>query len=478
MSALSAKIQQIQTQLNVPPTGVYDLVTLQMLSLLLKIIPIVSKDGLEDKKIIQQKLGFSGNEVDGILGNNSTQRILDLVSQLPDHSSKSLSFRIKAMQSILKLPQSGVYDLVTLVAIEKILKILPNSTKVSLDNAKRLQSALGFKGKDVDGVLGRNSTQRIELLLAFDLELKIPNSEPLNIRIKNIQKKLHVIETGFYNLQTINALERALGIKPISLTDTLDSRKRIQRKLGFTSHSVDGIFGVNTTTKIEEFLNRRLPEIPAGASLIVSKQSMDMIVEFEVGSVSYYQTHLIHPVWPGGDSGITIGIGYDLGYVTLTKFMSDWSDILDHGSIQKLSPVIGLKGSAAKNKLTKTIKEVIVPINIAKTIFYTRSLPVYAKATSLLYPGIELLPPDAQGAILSLIYNRGTGINGPTRIEMFNIKEWVVQQDLSKIAKEIRAMKRLWQGKGLDGLLKRREKEAKMVENADYFFNNSDIFFA
>ena len=478
MSTLSVKIQQIQTHLNISPTGVYDLTTLQILSLLLKIIPIVSKDGVEERKAIQQKLGFSGKDVDGILGNNSTQRIQNLVSQLPDNSSKSLSFRIKAIQAALKLPQSGVYDLVTFAAIEKILKILPNSTKVSLENAKRLQTALGFKGKDVDGILGKSSTRRIELLLALDFDLKIPIPEPLNIRIRNIQKQLHVIETGFYNLQTINALERVLGIKPVSLTDTLDSRKRIQRKLGFTGNSVDGILGVNTTTKIEEFLNRRLPEIPAGASLIVSKPSMDMIVEFEVGSESYYQSRLIHPIWPGGDSGITIGIGYDLGYVTLTKFMSDWSDVLDHGSIQKLSSVIGLKGSAAKNKLTKTVKDVIVPINIAKIVFYTRSLPIYAKATSLLYPGIELLPPDAQGALLSLVYNRGTGISGATRTEMFNIKEWVVQQNLSKIAQEIRAMKRLWIGKGLDGLLTRRDKEANMVENADYFFNNADIFFA
>ena len=33
------------------------------------------------------------------------------------------------------------------------------------------------------------------------------------------------------------------------------------------------------------------------------------------------------------------------------------------------------------------------------------------------------------------------------------------------IAKELRKMKRIWQGKGLDGLLTRREAEAKLVES-------------
>jgi hypothetical protein len=31
--------------------------------------------------------------------------------------------------------------------------------------------------------------------------------------------------------------------------------------------------------------------------------------------------------WPGGGSGITIGIGYDLGFVTVDQFESDWGRI-------------------------------------------------------------------------------------------------------------------------------------------------------
>ena len=48
---------------------------------------------------------------------------------------------------------------------------------------------------------------------------------------------------------------------------------------------------------------------------------------------------------------------------------------------------------------------------------------------------------------------------------MVNIKPLVIKKDYKGIAKEIRSMKRLWQGKNMEGLLKRREAEAKMVES-------------
>jgi hypothetical protein len=52
--------------------------------------------------------------------------------------------------------------------------------------------------------------------------------------------------------------------------------------------------------------------------------------------------------WPGGDSGITIGIGYDLGYVTADEFAKDWQDILAAADLQALNGAVGLKAEAAK----------------------------------------------------------------------------------------------------------------------------------
>jgi uncharacterized membrane protein YgaE (UPF0421/DUF939 family) len=49
--------------------------------------------------------------------------------------------------------------------------------------------------------------------------------------------------------------------------------------------------------------------------------------------------------------------------------------------------------------------------------------------------------------------------------EMKNIKELIPSKDYKGIAKEVRKMKRIWIGKGLDGLLERRETEAKLIES-------------
>jgi GH24 family phage-related lysozyme (muramidase) len=47
---------------------------------------------------------------------------------------------------------------------------------------------------------------------------------------------------------------------------------------------------------------------------------------------------------------------------------------------------------------------------------------------------------------------------------MRNIRVLVPKKDYKGIAEELRKMKRIWEGKGLDGLLTRREAEAKLVE--------------
>jgi len=64
-----------------------------------------------------------------------------------------------------------------------------------------------------------------------------------------------------------------------------------------------------------------------------------------------------------------------------------------------------------------------------------------------------------------LVFNRGTSLKGDSRKEMVNIKNLIPKKDYKKIAKEFRSMKRIWIGKGLDGLIERREAEANMIEN-------------
>ena len=168
--------------------------------------------------------------------------------------------------------------------------------------------------------------------------------------------------------------------------------------------------------------------------------------------------------WPGGDSGITIGLGYDLGYESAGDFETDWQVLLGAGDFTTLSQVVGLKGTDAQAK-APSLKTIKIKSADAKQVFLERSVPKYQAQTQQAFPGVDALPADAQGALFSLVYNRGTSMNGDSRKEMRAIRDAVPNGDLQEIANQLRAMKRLWVGKGLDGLLKRRDAEADLVES-------------
>ena len=169
--------------------------------------------------------------------------------------------------------------------------------------------------------------------------------------------------------------------------------------------------------------------------------------------------------WPGGESGITLGIGYDIGFVTPDQFEEDWSQHLSSAQIDRLKTAIGVKGENARQRAPE-FKDITVTRAQAEQVFASRTLPLHSSRTEGAFPGVDQLPPDAQGALVSLVFNRGPGMNGDSRKEMRAVRDAVAQKDLQEIANQIRAMKRLWEGKGLDGLLRRREAEAKLVESA------------
>jgi hypothetical protein len=296
---------------------------------------------------------------------------------------------------------------------------------------------------------------------------------PLEIRIKKIQKILQVPQKGIFDGETCDELMKLLGL-PVLGTSLAEKKKNIQKKLGFTGKMIDGIFGVATLTRIEFFLDQKLPELPKGAVMIISRKSAEMILEFEIGSRARYLSLYQHPIWPQGESGITIGIGYDLGYTAQAKFKKDWEPLLSPSVFNKLKNVVGLKAARAKNALS-SVKNVIIPLEAALEIFYTKSLPEYAALTAKTYPGIALLPPDAQGALLSLVYNRGAAMEGDSRMEMKDIRKWVASQNLGKISEEIQNMKRLWPNS--KGLRLRRDREADLVKNASYFVQPNDYIF-
>ena len=294
----------------------------------------------------------------------------------------------------------------------------------------------------------------------------------LSTRIKAIQKFIGVAETGIFDMATCAELENRGNIT-VNSNNLITHIKNVQRMVNADD---DGNVGPQTVTKIEAFINPSLPKPQQGASMVVSARSLELVIEEEVSSKEVYNKKYQNPIWPGGDSGVTIGIGYDLGFNSGADITAAWGLHLSSADLNLLLTVKKLTGLTARNALPG-VKSVKIPYDIALKVFYQVSMPVFSKKVKRIYPGAEKLPPDAQGALLSLVYNRGESLDPkkPSRREMRNIVPLVVAGNLNGIAREIRSMKRLWDPQKLPGLIKRREKEAVLVENASFNILPEDL---
>ncbi|HGW5509277.1 TPA: hypothetical protein ACNH1V_003382 [Citrobacter koseri] len=112
----------------------------------------------------------------------------------------------------------------------------------------------------------------------------------------------------------------------------------------------------------------------------------------------------------------------------------------------------------------------ISDITISKdnaTILAMKMKSIYSQTVVDTYPEVLDTHPHCQGTMLSLVINREasfTVLSPEARVEMKNIQVDFSQSNLSDIPMQIRTMKKLWVGKGLDGPIKRREGETKLFE--------------
>ncbi len=174
--------------------------------------------------------------------------------------------------------------------------------------------------------------------------------------------------------------------------------------------------------------------------------------------------------FPGGESGVTLGHGYDLGAGTESRadMVNDWKPWLTGAELERLGVALGKTGEAAK-ALCPLFRDIKITAEAADDVFFRATVPKYYQKTGAAFPNVEKLPGPAQGALLSLVFNRGTSLKGERRQEMKTIRDLLAGDppyDLKAIARELRAMKRIWEGQGLSGLIARREREARLVESA------------
>jgi hypothetical protein len=257
---------------------------------------------------------------------------------------------------------------------------------------------------------------------------------------------------------------------PPPATDQIEARiRRVQAALGVDP---DGVVGPETLSALEARL--QITVRAADASLECSRTSLEEIVTFEVSSKAHYEKKLRRPTWPGGESGVTIGVGYDLGVTSRAQIQADWEGEIADADLVALLVAQGITGQPAR-KLAHGLNGVSIPFDVAAGVFYRKTLPRYARSTRTTYPGVEKLPPDAQGMLLSLIYNRGTKLTGPTRTEMAALRPLIKEgtESLDAMAAQFESMERLWPT--LPGLRRRRRREAEILRAADRTYSPDEL---
>ena len=208
--------------------------------------------------------------------------------------------------------------------------------------------------------------------------------------------------------------------------------------------------------------------MPQGIAVtpLTCPEAVDLIVYAEVTDRRTYDLRYSRPMWPGGESGVTIGIGYDLSHHDADDLALDWPT-LPAAARDQLATACGKSGMAASAAAAKLLT-IQVPWDAAYACFRDRSLPKYERQTLGAFPGSDKLPPECFGALVSLVYNRGPGMgvqgkpSWDSRKEMRAIRDLIAAGRLAEVPDQFRSMKRLW--KGMGGLLTRRDKEAALWE--------------
>jgi GH24 family phage-related lysozyme (muramidase) len=196
----------------------------------------------------------------------------------------------------------------------------------------------------------------------------------------------------------------------------------------------------------------------------ISQKAFDLIVEFEVSSEQVYERKYRAPVWPQGQSGATIGIGYDVGYTAVPMLHADWDGAVPAAMVSALETAIGVRGAPARAVAASLRGSVDVPFSAAILVHRSKVMPRWVGLAESRLPNTGMLNADSLGALVSLIYNRGASFDqaGDRFTEMRAIKSHMRDRAFARIPDDFRSMKRLWPD--VPGLQARREREARLFE--------------
>lgn len=202
----------------------------------------------------------------------------------------------------------------------------------------------------------------------------------------------------------------------------------------------------------------------APSSTPISPRAFDLIVEFEVSSRALYDARFQGAIWPGNESGVTVGIGYDVGYASEDELLGDWGGVIARPMLNALFGVRGVTGTAAKAAAAGLAGQVNITFDAAIAVHRGKVIPRWIGLVEGKLANTALLSGDSLGALVSLTYNRGASFDAPGErfTEMRSIKAHMAARAFALVASDMRDMKHLWPD--TPGLQTRREREAQLFE--------------
>ncbi|GAA2857979.1 hypothetical protein GGQ99_002353 [Aminobacter niigataensis] len=213
-----------------------------------------------------------------------------------------------------------------------------------------------------------------------------------------------------------------------------------------------------------EQMNAPLPLDWSPSATPISVDAFDLIVQAEVGGHARYVAKHSMPWWPGGRAGITVGIGYDVGYSRSAHLTSDWRPRIEEMWIHRLEGKIGVTGHRAEAALVDLNKRIFMEISWQDAIWVHRFrvLPRLVGMVERSLGNSWRLGSDCLGSLVSLAWHRGVTFADPhdRHADMRSIGRQMSNGNFEAIPDEIAAMAKTWADDHPQAAL--RKEEAKL----------------
>lgn len=161
--------------------------------------------------------------------------------------------------------------------------------------------------------------------------------------------------------------------------------------------------------------------------------------------IKHFEGCSLRPNWPGFCSGVTLGWGCDIGADPVSLNM--WAECLNPAQLNRLTAAKGVTGMKA-SVLAREFADIVVTQEAADFILGNYTIPRAANECLRAFSGSDRLPAKSFGALVSLGYNRGFGMEDRTgsvsRAGMRGVRDSVQSGAWDMVPLEIAAMSSLW----------------------------------